>query len=70
MSKSSTPAKDWDTLAKKLRKLGCTIQLRPGGTHRQVFHNGELVATLQQSRSGHRSYLNTIARLRRAGITV
>lgn len=72
MSKRGTPAKDWTKLAKRLTAMGCVIRTAVGGgnNHRQVFHNGTMVATLQMTGSSDRSYLNTIARLRRAGLNV
>lgn len=66
---SSTPAKDWKALGRRLVRAGCRLEAT-ATNHQRVYRGEDFIATLQQSSSSSRSYQNTIARIRRAGVKI
>ncbi|MFE3202207.1 type II toxin-antitoxin system HicA family toxin [Embleya sp. NPDC059237] len=59
-------AKDIKKLIKALEAQGFTV-VRTKGNHYKVYKGGRLITTLPFTPSDHRSILNCIAVLRRAG---
>lgn len=61
--------KRWAELRKQLQQAGCTLTLTPRN-HYKVHRDGRLLTVLAGTASDPRALRNTIALLRREGITL